>query len=332
MLAIIMLNWNGWKDTIETLESIYNNDYDDYFVLLIDNGSTDNSLAEILEWLTRNAKNYLFYKLSELKQAARIIIQKRMTIVIANPKNYGFAGGNNIGIYIIKRYIQPKPKYVLFLNNDVYVPRASLKKLVDIADKVSDLGALNPTILFYHNPRKIQYLYGFIDWFGLLMPLNMANMRRKFKIIDINKEGKLIVSERALGAALLVRYIVLEKVGYFRTEYFLQVEDTDFSFRIQAAGYKLYGYTGAFILHKGSVTLNKVLTTKFTYLIRNRFLFRVYYASLPSLFIFTLWWLLVESPILLTWNYKKFRSHSVLEGFINGIKSVIKLRESIDIT
>jgi len=47
---ILILNWNGWKDTIECLESVFRNTYLNYQVVVLDNGSTDDSVEKIKAW------------------------------------------------------------------------------------------------------------------------------------------------------------------------------------------------------------------------------------------------------------------------------------------
>ena len=49
-VSIIILNWNGWKDTIECLESVFRIDYSNYQVIVVDNGSTNDSMKRIKDW------------------------------------------------------------------------------------------------------------------------------------------------------------------------------------------------------------------------------------------------------------------------------------------
>ena len=58
-VAIIILNWNGWKDTIECLESVFKIDYPNYQVIVVDNGSTDESLEKITGWCTQEKVDLL---------------------------------------------------------------------------------------------------------------------------------------------------------------------------------------------------------------------------------------------------------------------------------
>ena len=124
-VSVIILNWNGWKDTIECLESLYKINYPNYNVVLVDNASTDNSILNIkdycngqlkveskfftyetenkpiklLEFTEEDIKNITSEKYSDLiKDSSNKILN-----LIKNQDNYGFAKGNNIGIaYALK--------------------------------------------------------------------------------------------------------------------------------------------------------------------------------------------------------------------------------------
>src|SRR5512141_114352 len=89
-VAIIVLNWNGWRDTIECLESLQRLTYPNYQVVVVDNGSTDNSVEHI-------RKAYPRVRLLE------------------TGKNLGWSGGNNIGI---KYALGQETEYIHLLNND----------------------------------------------------------------------------------------------------------------------------------------------------------------------------------------------------------------------
>lgn len=101
-VTIIILNWNGKKNTIECLESLKQITYPNYEILLVDNGSTDGSV-EYFRGIYPNIE------------------------LIENGKNLGFAEGNNVGI---KKAMEKMSDYVLLLNNDTKVEKKFLSKLI----------------------------------------------------------------------------------------------------------------------------------------------------------------------------------------------------------
>jgi glycosyltransferase involved in cell wall biosynthesis len=87
-VAIIILNWNGWKDTIECLESVFRIDYPNYQVIVVDNGSTDDSVEKIkvcTEGKIKVISNFFEFKYDLNKKPIEIIGLKREDEIL--PKN-----------------------------------------------------------------------------------------------------------------------------------------------------------------------------------------------------------------------------------------------------
>jgi len=115
-VVIIVLNWNGWRDTIECLESLQRLTYPNYQVIVVDNGSTDDSVGRI----RRAYPN---------------------VVLIETDENLGYAGGNNVGInYALKHGTE----YVLILNNEVKIEPNVLTVMIEVAKQsgVSVIGGL----------------------------------------------------------------------------------------------------------------------------------------------------------------------------------------------
>jgi GT2 family glycosyltransferase len=117
-VSIIILNWNGWRDTIECLESLYRIDYPNYDVIVVDNSSTDDSIEKIKEYCEgKIAVDSKFFKYDPRNKPIEVVecgkdekpdipkAQRDRLFLIKNDKNYGFAKGNNIGIqYALKAF------------------------------------------------------------------------------------------------------------------------------------------------------------------------------------------------------------------------------------
>lgn len=162
-VAVIILNWNGWQDTIECLESLYRIDYPCYDVILVDNCSVDESVEIIRGYCEGRIKvNSAFFEHSwenkpirlvectreeaELGVAKSIgsISPSRRLILIRNERNFGFAEGNNIAIRYCLKVL--KPEYVVLLNNDTVVDVRFLSELVAMAEQDESIGVLGPKI------------------------------------------------------------------------------------------------------------------------------------------------------------------------------------------
>jgi len=172
-VTIITLNWNGWQDTIECLESLYDIDYNNYHIILVDNASTDESLAKI-DAYCRNKRTlapritqhrirntpttvvhydcaHAEHVESPSSEMTRVRSNRALT-VIQNGENYGFAEGNNIAVAYALNALHPD--YVLLLNNDTVVDRRFLSALVDAAERDGQIGLVQPKILTYAAPTQ----------------------------------------------------------------------------------------------------------------------------------------------------------------------------------
>ena len=168
-VSIIILNWNGWKDTLECLESIYQIDYSNYDVLVVDNASQDNSLEKIknyaqgLETVESRLVAYRFqnkplevFVFSEkdyfnlpgiVKEDLDLIPSDKRIIILKNNQNHGYAQGNNLAIEFALKHLDPD--YILILNNDTVVHEDSVKCMVNAAQKDEKIGAVNPKVYYY---------------------------------------------------------------------------------------------------------------------------------------------------------------------------------------
>jgi GT2 family glycosyltransferase len=134
---IIIVNWNGLKDTYECIRSVLNISYKNYTILVVDNGSDKDDSKEIAT------------KFPEV-------------ITLRSESNLGFSGGNNLGI----KYAMDKgAEYILLLNNDTIVEKDFLDVLVNIASKNQTIGLAVPKINYYSEPSKVWYAGGYISKF-----------------------------------------------------------------------------------------------------------------------------------------------------------------------
>lgn len=266
-VSIIILNWNGWKDTIECLESLYQIAYPNYDVIVVDNGSDDESIEKIKEWAKGKMKvKSKFFEYNPMKKPIRYIeynreaveteeikeIQDlpsdRKMIIIRNERNYGFAEGNNVGMRYALRALDPD--YILLLNNDTVVESKFLSELVEVAEGDEKIGIVGPSIYLFSKPDKLQF-----EW--------------KYKKINIPKEDYSLS-----GCVFLIKSSLINIVGLLDPAYFLYYEENDYFARAKKNGYKVkYVPTKNKVLHKVSASVNKVSELQIYYMTKNRFLF-----------------------------------------------------------
>lgn len=258
---VILLNYNGWRDTVECLETLFASDYDNYRVIVADCASTDDSLAHITEWAKGNLAAPRPTPLQSetiasprkpigvaVCQGADCVpadsaLQDQPLTLIAIGENRGFAGGNNVAIrYALAR---GDARYVCLLNNDTVVQPSSLRALVEAAEGDERIGAVGGTLVEYLAPDVVQCAAGGTVWrwngharaTGASESLGQIRQRDDFNFI--------------CGACLLVRADVIARVGVLDERYFLYNEDADWCLRMEAAGFRLAHAPNAVVWHKG---------------------------------------------------------------------------------
>jgi GT2 family glycosyltransferase len=220
-VAIIILNWNGYEDTIKCIESIFQIVYQNYDIIVVDNNSVDGSVEKI-----------------------RTCLNNRGTI-IENAVNLGFAKANNIAInYAIN---QLKSEYVFLLNNDTIVDSLFLFNLVNVAEKDKEIGIIGPKIFNLNSDGKsneVQKYGGTINWW--LYPGYHWN----HKNLDC-----LLECDWVSGTAMLIRSNM--PVHLLNTDYYFGCEDVDICLRAKRCGYKIVVISNSFIWHKGGASRKK---------------------------------------------------------------------------
>jgi len=286
-VSIIILNWNGWRDTIECLESLYRITYPNYDVIVVDNGSKDESIQRIKEYAegkievdskffkyNPNNKPIEVFEISEdeARQGKfnRALYEKfdadRRMILIKNKDNYGFAGGNNVGIKFALSVLNPD--YVLLLNNDTVVDRRFLDELVRVAESDKKIGFVGSKIYYYSNPDILWYAGGKMN-----MWLGKRTMRGYQKRDGPEYELSSNVDFVA-GATLLIKVKTIWEISLLDTTYFVYTEDIDWCYRATKAGYNVVYVPTAKVWHKvSSSSSGEMSPTSLYYITRNTLLF-----------------------------------------------------------
>ena len=224
-VAVVILNWNGIKDTVACLDSLLVQTYPDYQIVVIDNGSIDNSV-EILEKYIADHQDHSIE-------------------LIRNNKNLGFTGGVNTGIrWALKNNFDG----VALFNNDATADQNWLLNLTKGLDN-EEVG-ISTGLLLHEDGKTIDSSGDWYSKWGLPFPRNRGE-----NTVFASKDGFVF---GASGGATLYRSAMLKEIGLFDDDFFAYYEDADISFRAQLAGWKVAYNSEAIAYHKQGATSSKI--------------------------------------------------------------------------
>src|SRR3990172_8028667 len=239
IVYIVILNWNRLDDTLECIESISTLYYPNFKIIVVDNGSKENSPDIINE-------------------------KYKDVILIKNKENLGFAEGNNVGI----RYALSKDaKYIWLLNNDTVVDQNALTAMIEIGESIPECGIMGSKIYYYDKPELIWFAGATINWKKAIS--NHIGQNQK----DSPQYDILHEMERVTGCSMLVKKEVCERIGLMDDSLFLYAEELDWCVRARKAGYKILYVPSSIIYHKVSISTGKDFDIVFNYFNTRNFLY-----------------------------------------------------------
>ena len=282
-VVIIILNYNGYEDTHECLKSIENVFYDNYDVIVVDNGSKSND-------------------------AERLRLSFPDVMVIESSKNLGFTGGNNFGL---QKTYEVGADYILCLNNDTVVSENILEELVRFMETNQEVGLAGPVTCYYDDKRTVSFAGGTLDRnTGLISFFHKGEM--------ISNVGDCpIFCDFIEGTALFMRASLMKKIGGFNDFYFLTSEESELCVKVADLGYKLAVLPGCRVWHKVSQSIVAMSELASYYIFRNK----LFFVKLNSR-IFTLidflslakYYLICFASLLL-----RKRKYGACKGMIQGV-------------
>lgn len=220
LVSVVIVNYNGKRFLKDCLKSLKDSNYKNLEILLVDNGSSDDSLKYVKRYFPK-------IHIIELKD------------------NIGFAGGNNIGIR------RAKGKYILLLNNDTRADKNFINELVNVFERDAGIGAAQSKLLMMDDTSLLDSVGAFQTPTGFLYHYGYAKKNTK-------KYEKQITLYSAKGACMMLRNEALKKVlidgDVFDSRYFAYFEETDLCHRIWLAGYRVVFAPRSIIFHKMGAT------------------------------------------------------------------------------
>lgn len=348
-IYIVIVNWNGWKDTIECLESVFRLHHDNFTVIVCDNDSKDGSMERIIEWtkgawtgLSASPEMRCYTEPPVSKPISWVSLKASQSndsqfaqdgaslMLIRSEKNLGFAGGNNLGLrYILKR---DDHDFVWLLNNDTVVHPEALTELINRMKEDPRIGICGSKLRFYSAPDVIQ-AYG-----GGTYNLRTARNRHigEFNPVSVVEDRAKVEHQLGyvVGASMFISKDFLDAVGLMNEDYFLYYEEIDWATR--AKGKFLQGYApGSIVFHKqgksgGGKRLShrneaeeEFLLSDF-YSVRNQIRFsRTYYPQYLPVVATTVAWRLLKRIVA----GKRKRVWSVIRGVSAGFSGELLERE-----
>ncbi len=307
LVYIIVLNYNGWQDTIECLESIFAQTYDNFKIIIVDNCSINNSVVEICEIFKSSFRGYNLILVNEddietFTSSKSNYSDDNQVILIKSNINKGYAFGNNLGIRFALK--DPLCNFVWILNNDTVLYNNSLEIML-FSDKwfVNNTGFLGSKLVYYNNPNIIQGFGG--------------KLNNKFGTVQDVGEGKDVSTildkteiDYPIGASIMLSREMIEKVGLLCDEYFLFYEELDYCQRAKRLGYNFSVESKCLIKHKhaASTQANKFKSIEIDLIsLRSRIIFMKKYFSYNMPYLYFSFILIILKRILKGQFLRSFR-------------------------
>lgn len=227
-IGIVIVNYNGAQFQNDSIKSIKEQSYKNFIIIVVDSGSTDNSISLLNE-------------------------EYDDIVILEQEENIGVAVGNNIGIkYALEHFCE----YILLLNNDVELEPRMIEMLIAEADEST---VVVPKIYYYDNPNTIWMAGGEMNWRkGETRHLGIDQLD------DGNYDEKKLISY-APTCAMLVHRKVFEKTGFMDEKVFMYFDDTDFCVKVLDAGLQILYIPDAKMWHKVSSSSGGKASKVFVY-------------------------------------------------------------------
>lgn len=271
-IYIVILNYNGWKDTIECLESIYKLEYDNYKIIVVDNNSSDHSIVRIIEWAegklpicpdksnelffhsypnVSKPLQYTFYTKKESEESENNKDDTKL-VIIQSGENKGFSAGNNVGIrYAVKK---DDYDYIWLLNNDTVIDKNSLLGFSELFKylTINKIGIIGGKIRYYHRPDKLQSVGVTFNRF-FFWGRSIGNNQKDNGQFD---KG-LFNYDYFMGASMFLSKDLIKTIGLLNENYFLFFEEIDIFIRAKKNGFLSLFNAKIQIYHKDGGSTHK---------------------------------------------------------------------------
>ena len=301
---IVVLNYNGFDDTVECIESLLKIE-DEFKIVVVDNSESEDDFNK---FKARFPKFRFFYEKHYERVSDRVVFIKSL-------KNGGFSAGNNIGIRYA--FFCGDFKYIWVLNNDTVVDKNALKFLKEKIEKVDKKVGFLGNKLLYYNSNTIQAIGGKYNKF-IAQAVGVGAFEEDKGQYDRKDIRKIV--DYPVGASMFFKKEFLEEVGFFNETYFLYFEEMDYVIRAKNMGWDFDICYKAKVWHKeGKSTREHLfLRSEFSDLInlKNRIIFTKRYFPCYLPFVYLSFVPVIMNRI----KRKRFKVIKEIVKFMIGIK------------
>jgi len=259
-ILITVLTWNDWENTVVCLESIFHNDYQNFDVLLINNGSEKYHIQKIKDWAKNKIliddKEIEFNKNKQIKiinttNNKKINAKGSKNIYLIDlEKNIGLAPAVNIGF---KFSIQNQYDLTARIDCDFIVTKEYLKNMSSIFEVKNDIVAASPKIKHAYLRNTIWWK-GFKSTWSYLKFQRTMNLKKKRIIDDSNYKG-IVETDAVAGCCSFYKTTIFKISGLEDEDFIFGPEDAELSFRLKKVG-RLIVNLDAVAFHKIAQSIN----------------------------------------------------------------------------
>lgn len=258
--TVIIVNWNAYEDTIQCLNSVLQISHTQKSVniVIVDNNSLDNSHKKINEYLKghdslEEQENFPLKSTERIKQVS--VYQTNIdpinkVVLIRAYKNYGFSGGNNVGLRY--SFLNLKSDYYWILNNDTLVTKDALSSMIKRMKEDENICICGSTILRLDDKKTVQCYGG--SYYSLFSGRGWSykeGTKYDAKVNNTLVESKI---NYICGASMILKASFIQRINYFCEDYFLYNEEIDLTMRLKEAE-KIAVAVDAIIYHKIGATI-----------------------------------------------------------------------------
>lgn len=285
LISIIIVNWNGWRDTVSCIDSIVCQDITNVHIIVVDNGSEDNSFSQMNNYLSNSANDSLevySYFIKKIINRQSFIHDITLQLpsskptssisLLKLPENTGFANGNNCGVWLSEVM---KIDNIILLNNDVEVSREFIEIARGVFTKNNVKKLMSGLIYYYKRRNELWSAGGYWNKWKI-----NGYMYDKY---NGNRNNSFLTA-----CCWFINTDIFREVGYFNKGLYLYMEDVEYCLRLKDNKYSFIVIPDIKVYHKVNSSSNKISNVHEYFSVRNRIIVGKKYSSLIWLSIYVL--------------------------------------------